>query len=430
MKFTVPLMILLVASWGSAAAQITIEQDDMPSSGDTIRVSQTIHVPVDYTLTGTDTAWDFSMLEAMNQRLDTFVSMNAVPLVYRLVFIPDFVANLASPRTSNLALPGLAVSQSYVFYKKNALGFSEAGYAFTAGGLPVPLKYDVPDLYYAFPMTYGSTWNSSSHAQLAMTGLAYIGSTRVRSSIVDGWGTLTTPFGTFETLRIRTVLQESDSIYIDSLGVGIPMNRQITLYTWLGKQQGEPLLQVSEEAGTAIAIYRDLFREQALPISVSLGGDTAVQKGHTITLTPVITGGTPPFRYIWSTFDTSASITLTVDTLMHVGVVVFDAFDNVGADMITISVKNPPGIQVRHPRPLQIRPNPSDGRFAVGIPDPDAEGVLVVYTAAGLPVWTGVTAPHGPDAILCLQSLPAGLYVVVVKQKDILATGRVIIRHK
>ncbi len=52
-------------------SQISIDQSDMPGPGDTLRVSMTSVVPVNYAVTGSNFIWDFSMLEAMNQRVDT-----------------------------------------------------------------------------------------------------------------------------------------------------------------------------------------------------------------------------------------------------------------------------------------------------------------------------------------------------------------------
>ena len=58
--------------------QVNIDETDMPATGDTLRVSMTNNVPEGYYRTGRDTTWDFSLLEALSQRLDSFVSPTVI----------------------------------------------------------------------------------------------------------------------------------------------------------------------------------------------------------------------------------------------------------------------------------------------------------------------------------------------------------------
>jgi len=77
--------------------------------------------------------------------------------------------------------------------------------------------------------------------------------------MVDGWGNLITPYGTFQTIRIKSQWVENDSVYLDSLGLGFPIVRNVTEYKWMGKNQGEPLLQITEEGLMKTAMYRDII---------------------------------------------------------------------------------------------------------------------------------------------------------------------------
>ena len=66
-------IILSVFICFGASGQITIGTSDLPSAGDTFRLS--IAAPLtgaDYTLTGPNHVWDFSQLTANSQRVDTF----------------------------------------------------------------------------------------------------------------------------------------------------------------------------------------------------------------------------------------------------------------------------------------------------------------------------------------------------------------------
>jgi hypothetical protein len=211
---------------------------------------------------------------------------------------------------------------------------------------------------------------------------------RTRSSIADGWGVLTTPFGIFNTIRVKSVLIQDDSVHLDSLGVNIPLYREITQYKWLANGEGIPVLQVNVELGMISAIYRDIYRPGVNPLTVSLGPDTAVFKNQSITLTPQVTNGVPPYRFIWSTFDTTSSVTLIIDTTIQAGVIVFDALNNMAMDFITISVKYPPWIEESTAGKLQVSPNPNNGDFAVILPDGIRNGILTITDMNGKRVHT------------------------------------------
>ena len=123
------LFLIAATSWGLPLyCQIVIDQTDMPHTGDTIRVSVTNVVPAGFANTAMDTTWNFATLEALSQRVDSFVSATATPLAYQLVFIWQAQANLASPRNASL-IPGLPVSQGFTFFKNNAASYSDLGSA-------------------------------------------------------------------------------------------------------------------------------------------------------------------------------------------------------------------------------------------------------------------------------------------------------------
>jgi hypothetical protein len=427
MKRIIGVLILGVMAAGGRA-QITVTSNDMPQAGDTLRVSMTNVVTVDYTKTAYDTTWDFSMLTPVTQRVEGFVGMASVPPEYWFVFIPSVVSNLASPTNTNLQIPGFPVSDSYTFFNNTGSGFNDVGSAYKVAGIPLPMKYDVPDLYYSFPLSPGMNWNSASQASISLPSMAYMRTSRTRTSIADGWGTLITPFGTFNTIRVKSVLIQDDSVYLDTLGVGIPMYRDITQYKWLANGEGIPVLQVNVELGMVSAIYRDVYRPGANPLAVDLGPDTSVVKYQSVTLTPAITNGVPPYRYIWSNFDTTATVTFIIDTTIEVGVIVFDGLNNMAMDRITISVKYPPGIGENSIGSLMIRPNPCDGTFTVELPERIRDGILSVLDLAGRSI---ISIPFENVSGKFKTKVPdarPGSYFVVLKCREEQFTGKIIIR--
>jgi hypothetical protein len=217
----------------------------------------------DYTSAGEDHLWDFSELEEQSQQVDTFISVMDVPVLYQFVFIPFLVSTHAQEITSFDIIPGFPVTDPYRFFKTSANAYLDAGMAVTFSGIPIPMKYDSPDVVYDLPLNYADVYSSTSVFQSQIPVIGYIYSKRERSSTVDGWGTLITPFGEFEVLRVLSEINEHDSIYLDSLGIGLPVERNYLEYKWLAKGTGLPVLQITQEGLLLNASYLDSLRSPA-----------------------------------------------------------------------------------------------------------------------------------------------------------------------
>ena len=248
---------------GTLQAQITIESSDMPSANDTIRLSTGLNVDfIDYTQTGEDFVWDFSGLYPVSQTVDTFQRLTDTP--YRIFFF--YKANLGLHRSLNIPIPGLPISNIFDYYKKTGSAYTYAGYGAMLNGIPLPLAYTNPDVIYRFPMRYGDADSSTSGLSIGIDNLGYMLIARARKNSVDGWGTLITPYGTMDVLRVKSEVTEYDSLYLDSLNAGIPLNRHYTEYKWLGKNSREPLLQITSSGFGVFATYIDSIRSNFLRI--------------------------------------------------------------------------------------------------------------------------------------------------------------------
>lgn len=240
-------------------SQITIDQTDMPEAGDTIRLSSAVDLGnLDFEETGSNFVWDFSELTFLSQRVDTFVSVQQTPWVYQLIFLLS--SNLASPGQDFDQLPGFQVTDYFNYYKNSGSSFKSVGFGITLNGLPVPNKFDEPDIIYRFPLSAGDLDSSLSVYELNLPGIGYYGGWKKRVNLADGWGELTTPYGTFETIRIKSDIIQYDSLYIDSLGFGFPMLRNFTEYKWLGKDFGLPLCTVTDDGLLPVVEYIDSVR--------------------------------------------------------------------------------------------------------------------------------------------------------------------------
>ncbi len=332
------LAISFIFAGLQAFSQIVITRNDMPFVGDTIRISTTTNIPgFEPDATGPDFTWDFSSLTAQNQSVERYVSINSTPPFYQIIF-NSTVANLASPVEMIDFVPGFEISDAYVYYMATNASYVRPGYAATIMGIPVPMKFDQPERIYSFPLQYTSQPDSSTSSySLGIPGMGYFSIMRKRVNHVDGWGSLTTPLGSFDVLRVKSSIYEYDSLYIDSLQMGFPVIRHYTEYQWLGTGHDVPLLSITEENGMFAARYKDIIQNFD-PMVLIPDPDQLVCKGESLTIGVSVSGGTPPYEFFWSTGQTTQSITVEPDSTTTYEVFVSDAAGTWQTASITIEV--------------------------------------------------------------------------------------------
>jgi len=232
MKALILLILLFFFIHGNT--QITITQSDLPTVNDTIYYKLGVINNFDPNITGVNATWDFSQISLNNQRADTIIPVTSTPVVYNVVF--NFtVANLAFINQAPPSMGvGITVSDYYDFYKKSSTYYRKAGFGATINGVQTPVRYDNPELYYKLPLTYGTTDSSVSSYGLTIPSYGYYGQTIDRKHIADGWGTLITPFGTYNAIRVKETVNITDTIFSESMNFGYTIHRPVSYeYYWL-----------------------------------------------------------------------------------------------------------------------------------------------------------------------------------------------------
>lgn len=232
MKLIIALLLLLYFTHGYS--QITITQNDLPTVNDTIYYKIGFINNFDPNHTGNNITWDFSQISLNNQRADTIIPVTATPIVYNVIF--NFtIANLAFINQTPPSMGvGLTISDYYDFYKKSNSYYRKAGFGATINGIQTPVKYDNPELYFKLPLTYGTTDSSISSYGLSIPSYGYFGQTISRKHIADGWGTLLTPFGSYDAIRVKEILNITDTIFNESMNFGFIIQRPVSYeYYWL-----------------------------------------------------------------------------------------------------------------------------------------------------------------------------------------------------
>lgn len=299
---------LLTADPVRAQTSPVITRTDMPVPTDTLRQSMAApllpgSVPP-LTQRGPNQTWNYSTLVPIAQNVARFTAVPNQPLytfTFNSVLSGSNRATVAAPQTIPLP-PGitLPVTDPYQFYNASAADFRSVGYGASLSGTAIPITYAnaaQQDVIYRFPVSYASAADSSnSFFSVSVPGTGYLSQRRKRVNRVDAWGTLTTPFGTFQTVRVVTRIEDQDSVSAMGInqGITLPVMRE---YKWLAVGQHVPLLtitttRVGNQDVVASVEYRDIYRRLSVLSTANHLPETA------LSLYPNPVRTTEPFRLL------------------------------------------------------------------------------------------------------------------------------------
>lgn len=232
------LLIIFILLTIVSTSQITIQSNDIGEANDTIRYSHSNFSSNDFSSTDTNYTWDYSSLVAKSQTLTGYKGMTSVDMLYTIAFFGK--ANIAQERDV-LNVPGINITEPYTFLKKTSSKLKIVGVGGKANGVAVPIVYTSDDVIYNFPMNYGNLDSSDSHFSMNLASVGYIEEDLHRVNTVDGWGTIITPHGNYDCLRLKSEVTQSDSVYLTSTGVGLRLPQFFTEYIWLAKGLNFPV---------------------------------------------------------------------------------------------------------------------------------------------------------------------------------------------
>lgn len=275
MKFLIPFTLLPTI----LCAQITLEVSDFADGGDTVRVSNTNDFSLDYASTGDNYTWDFSGLVAESQTLKDYQSMDNASAIPSFTFgafadeayqATNFAETVDIPLDQAGEFLPITIDAINQFSRNTTNGITSVGLSIGISGTEIPVTSDTIETRYAFPMNYGDSYTSNGYSYLDLNPIynAIWIQYRTRNTEVDGYGSITTPYGTFDVLRIRHEIIESDSVFIDLFEgaewyeLPVPVRYE---YEWITKSEKEPILKVltrldasGEETVTGV-LYKDNF---------------------------------------------------------------------------------------------------------------------------------------------------------------------------
>lgn len=261
----IAILLMVCASPHDLFSQITIGQSDMPNVNDTLRVSLTYDT-LNPALTGTNYTWNYSYFNPYAQQVREFDDPNSFPSPFNLIFnMFNTSYGLVIPTPDSIG--NISIDSAYNFYRESSTQYKQVGVGFWINSAPFPISYNPDDVIYVFPLNYGNIDSSDAEFGFQIPGLGYYGQKIHRVNVADGWGTLITPFGTAQTLRVRSTVTRTDTVYNDSTATGYTFTRPPSYeFKWLSQGGKTPRLQVdaikpgSNYVVTNI-IYRDSVRD-------------------------------------------------------------------------------------------------------------------------------------------------------------------------
>lgn len=233
-------------------AQISITANDLPDANQGYLISTVTNpLSVDPGMGGANQTWDFSMLPSDAVELDTFVTVGSTPSVLSLVFNNFLDQTHRSDYAQYVEVDsifGVPIEGLYYFYKDASSSRQLVGIGVDVGQIPIPVLYNPVDDVYDLPLTYGQVSSSYSAFEFNLPTIGFVGTELTRATNVDGWGSITTPNGTYDALRVVQELQYVDTIALDTLGGGTSITRPLeTHYIWLAVGEGVPVLEITTQ---------------------------------------------------------------------------------------------------------------------------------------------------------------------------------------
>lgn len=242
------------------SAQISIQSSDLPNNGSTYGVANAAVLDVDdYTVAGANQTWDFSNLTPISEETVVYGSVSSAPFAYQFLFNNPFAPDHQATHTiegEGIDLGVVSIDQFYFFFKNTPSEYNIVGYGGTISGIPIPSQTNPIDVVYDLPVEFGNEHSSFSAWSVDIPTLGSYAQEQLRTYTADGWGTVITPAGTYEALRVRMVTETEDSIYVETFGNGFSFQREAIAYQWLTLEGGIPVLEITEAFGAATARYR------------------------------------------------------------------------------------------------------------------------------------------------------------------------------
>jgi hypothetical protein len=382
----------------ASQAQITVTQADYGQAGDSIVVGYDDAPPTGLNVGGTGSqTWDFSTLSLSNINTLNFVD-------------PSNTASGSHFPDADLAIERQADT---LFFQSSSSAFVIDGVAGAGFGFPISIiaDFEPNSTQIEFPSTNGANFMDTAVFDTIVSCAEFgFGSTcdsarlkrvLVGTSVINAYGTISTPGGTFEALRQYFREDNRDTVWIKVPFFGwtqfLDSASTEYNYRWIANGEKWPVLSARADAvGGDIVSAEFVIGAQVLGYA-NAENDPSCHGGCDGYASVFAVGGVPPYTYAWPGGQTTAA----VGNLCAGTYVVTISDNDTGSYEVTV--------QLNDPSPLNV----SGAVQGASIGGDGAIDINVSGGAGGFSyAWTG---PDGfTAATQDIGNLEVGDYTVVV----------------
>lgn len=266
------LLSLIIAAFFSSIAisQITINRNNLGSPGDSTYISESNSFSVDYNTTGPAQVWDFSNISKSEPRYEIVYDLSAggyliniqfgnfAPSQYKADMIQAYDA-LPLDQIAGFLPIDIPIESMNQILKSDDEKIDIVGFSISAMGQQIGFRSDTIETAYHFPSNYLDTFYSVGNTKFNLNPIIdlEIKQHRKRRTIVDGYGTITTPYNTYENaLRVHHRIQEENDI---KLPIGddpfwLPINRTINEYEWWIEGYKRPVFKILTQGTLGVEV--------------------------------------------------------------------------------------------------------------------------------------------------------------------------------
>tara|TARA_Y100000782_G_scaffold77290_1_gene83218 strand:+ start:662 stop:3184 length:2523 start_codon:yes stop_codon:yes gene_type:complete len=264
----------------TSTAQVTYDSSHFFQAGDSLLYSK-FTVTVDsfnFDSTGSGMTWDYSDLTFSNQVTHNYFDPNTSGYKNNWCLSNGYVmscqahfdqlTNVARISFDSLNTSIISVQNTTNHYKLSGGAYENAmlGMTIVFGNIPFTItsEFEDKDSIYQFPLTYNQADSSTSRLVLDFNSYGIpVKQSRnaIRRNTVEGWGTLITPYDTFNSvLKMRTIVERFDTLFIDTNVV--PTHTFQVEYKWFDPNHAGAVLQAKGSiAGNQEVITEVLFKD-------------------------------------------------------------------------------------------------------------------------------------------------------------------------
>lgn len=437
-------------------AQTSITSSDMPQAGDTLRYSIAApdsSVLLNFNLSGANQVWRFDSLQATRQGVANFKSSGQTPYSS----VPSRLAELIA---DTLIFGGASLYDVYDFYNNSSSEFAIDYRGFSAPtGLPFPFPTVIrespafldKDEVYQFPLSYLDRDSSTFDFTYSNPTLGvYLSQAGYRINNVEAYGSITTPYGTFNCIKVVTDIVSYDTLSFGTTNFG--NNSHQREIKWLSPQVEIPVANLSGSVVAGVFIpgtieYRDSVRNGVpnlfAPLAIFNADTTVVNPGDTVSFANNTLSITPP-SYQWSiTPNTGWQYTSATNATSESPVVIFNntgfydvqlvATNSRGADTLLIpsyiEVKMPVGLESSAAPETEIKifPNPIEANQSLSLRSSNPIKEIRLISLDGKELIQKLPANPLVEE-LKLQGISKGIYIIQIELENTTKSKKIIIR--